>query len=424
VERPVWTQRDQIQAYQFLRRRLVSALVSADANHPVPPARRLAVGTGVGLAVTFLVAAVFGIIGLLAPARAAEWRQGGQVIIEKETGARYVLGADGLLHPMANYASARLLAGGDGQKTVVVPAKTLRDVPRGPALGIVGAPDSLPRLISEPWTSCSRGTPDRPDDTVPEPVVVIGHPVAGRTLGTGEGFVARLPSGERFLVTEGRRYRLADDRAVIALGYAGAESVPVAAGWLNTIPAGRDLTMITVAGAGRSGPVIAGRRTAVGQVLVARDEYFVVRADGLAVITETEARLISTTEPVQIPVGAVPGAPAGSEGGYPARHAEPIPVSRADSICATGEKIMLGASLPPSGVVVPGGAGALVTEDPSGTVYLVTDTGLRHPIAGEEAIKALGFGAARRQSVPAALLALVPAGPGLDPAGAAKPLNS
>ena len=31
----MWTERDQIQAYQFLRRRLVSALTVADANHPV-----------------------------------------------------------------------------------------------------------------------------------------------------------------------------------------------------------------------------------------------------------------------------------------------------------------------------------------------------------------------------------------------------
>jgi type VII secretion protein EccB len=420
----VWTQRDQIQAYQFLRRRLVSALVFADANHPVPPARRLAVGTGVGLAVAFLVAAVFGIIGLLAPARPAEWRQGGQVIVEKETGARYVLGSDGLLHPMANYASARLLAGGDGRKTVVVPSKTLRDVPRGPVLGIVGAPDSVPRIVSESWTSCSRATSDRPDDTVPDPVVLVGQSVTGRTLGAGQGFVARSPSGEQFLIAEGRRYRLPDDRAVIALGYAAAGSVPVAAGWLNTLPIGRDLKPITVEGAGDAGPVIAGRETTVGQVLVARDGYFVVRADGLAVITETEARLLSTEEPTSIPVEAVPGTPAASVDGYPTRLAKPVPVSRADSICASGGKVVLGATLPPAGVVVPGGAGALVREDPGGTVYLVTDTGLRHPIAGEEALKALGLGATRPQSVPSALLALVPAGPVLDKESAAKPVSS
>jgi type VII secretion protein EccB len=421
----VWTQRDQIQAYQFLRRRLVSALVSADANHPVPPAKRLAVGTGVGIAVVFLIAAVFGIIGVLTPARAAEWQQSGQVIIEKETGARYVLGADGALHPMVNYASARLLAGGDGDKTIVVPAKTLRDVPRGPALGIIGAPDSLPgtnRLATGAWTSCSRGTPDRPDDTVPDPVVLIGQSVDGRTLAAGEGFVARLSTGERFLVTQGRRYRLVDDRAVIALGYTSAGTTTVAAGWLNTLPAGKDLRVNTVPGAGSAGPVIAGRPTRVGQVLVSRDEYFLVRSDGLAVITETEARLASAVEPTQVPAEAIRGVRARGDGGFPNLRPEPISVSRAESVCATGEKIVLGADLPEAGVVVPGGAGALVTEEPGGTVYLVSDTGFRHPIPGDDAVKSLGLGGAKRQPVPSALLALVPAGPVLDPASAAKPV--
>ncbi|MBF9130775.1 type VII secretion protein EccB [Plantactinospora sp. S1510] len=44
----MWTQRDLIQAYQFLRRRLVSALASADADHPVSPSGRLLLGTALG----------------------------------------------------------------------------------------------------------------------------------------------------------------------------------------------------------------------------------------------------------------------------------------------------------------------------------------------------------------------------------------
>ncbi len=59
----MWTQRDQIQAYQFLRRRLVSALVKADADHPTPPSKRLILGTIIGVAAAVLITAVFGIIG-------------------------------------------------------------------------------------------------------------------------------------------------------------------------------------------------------------------------------------------------------------------------------------------------------------------------------------------------------------------------
>ena len=140
----VWTQRDQIQAYQFLRRRLISALVAADSNHPTSPSRRLVLGTILGIAGAVLITAAFGVIGLLNPSGAADWQQGGQVILEQETGARYVLGQDGLLHPVLNYASARLLAGGNGSNTVTVSANTLGSASRGAMLGIPGAPDSLP----------------------------------------------------------------------------------------------------------------------------------------------------------------------------------------------------------------------------------------------------------------------------------------
>ncbi len=36
----MWSRRDQLQAYQFLRRRLVSAVLVGDANHPESPSKR------------------------------------------------------------------------------------------------------------------------------------------------------------------------------------------------------------------------------------------------------------------------------------------------------------------------------------------------------------------------------------------------
>jgi hypothetical protein len=61
----MWTVRDQIQGYQFLRRRLISALLTGDANNPVPPSRRLMMSYGLGLAIVFLVVAGLGIFGLM-----------------------------------------------------------------------------------------------------------------------------------------------------------------------------------------------------------------------------------------------------------------------------------------------------------------------------------------------------------------------
>ncbi|MEV0051338.1 type VII secretion protein EccB [Saccharopolyspora shandongensis] len=452
----MWTQRDQIQAYRFLRRRLVSALVSADANHPVAPAKRVVLGTALGLAVALLVGAVFGVIGLLAPTRAEAWRQGGQVIIEKETGTRFVLGQDGLLHPAINYASARLLAGGDGGKTVTVSAKALTGAPRGAAVGIAGAPDSLPggdRLLTGSWTACTRVAPDRPSGEAPITTVLLGPSGAGAELRDGQALLARLPSGERFLVTGGHRYRLGGERAVVALGYAAAEEVPVAPAWLNTLPAGRDLATIAVPDAGKPGIRVGAETRPVGQVLVSEvGEYYLVRRDGLAVITETEANLLlgapenTAAYPGERPhrvevatadIGGVPRSPERQDG-YPDRRPEPVKPGRAPTVCATGERVTVGQALPLRGgekvvpvtaptadtaaeVYVPGGSGAVVAEEPApgvpaGAVYLITDAGMKYPIPGDEAISALGYGSRPTRGVPASVLALFPTGAVLDPA--------
>jgi type VII secretion protein EccB len=474
----VWTQRDQVQAYQFLRRRLVSALVCADANHPASPARRAVLGVALGVAVTLLASAVFGVIGLLRPNRPADWRRGGQVIVEKETGARFVLGQDDRLHPVLNFASARLLAGGDGARAAVVPAAALAGAPRGSTIGIPGAPDSLPeakRLLGGPWTACSRTSPDRPDELEPLSTVLLGRSPVGRRLTGSEALYVRLASGERFLVTGGHRHLLPDERSATVLGYAAAAALPVSRSWLNTVPTGRDLDTVAVPDSGESGPDVGGQPTKIGQVLISSgvdgaEEYYVVRADGLAVVTETEAILVlgapenaaaydyGDPRPIPVPAGDIAEARRLAPGpadpaGYPRRRPVPVQVEGGTAtVCATefglsGAGIVLGDRLPLDGgarvvpvaqpadtassrtaaeVFVPGGSGAVVAEEPapgapSGVLYVITDTGLRYPVGNDEAIRALGYGGAPRHRVPATVLALFPSGPTLATDAAARP---
>jgi type VII secretion protein EccB len=455
----VWTQRDQIQAYQFLRRRLVSALVSADANHPASPSKRLVLGVAIGAAVALLTTAVFGVIGLLSPSRAEEWRQGGQVIVEKETGARYVLGDDGALHPVLNYASARLLAGGDGAKTVSVPAKSLAGTPRGVAVGIPGAPDSLPqndKLLAGPWTRCSRISPDRPSGDAPISTVLLGQSRPGVTLRDGQGVLVRS-SGGLFVLAGGQRHRLVGAATPVALGYTAANAIPVAPAWLTTVAAGRDLQPISVQHAGKAGPAVGTVKTRVGQVLATGAEYYVVRDDGLAVVTETEALLVLGTpanasaypgdvpRPTRVAPADVAAAPQSDvvADGYPRRHPMPVVVERTATLCATGDRITVGAGSPGAGskpalpepaakaateVYVPGGGGAVVEEQPApgvsaGAVYVITDTGMKYPVTGDKTVAALGFGTAKRQGVPAAVLDLFPTGVTLNPDAARKPVS-
>lgn len=472
----MWTQRDQIQAYQFLRRRLVSALVTADANDPVSPSRRLILATAIGLGLGVLVAAVFGIIGLLNPSGGKDWKQGGSVIVEKETGARFVLGEDGMLHPVLNYASARLLAGGSGDKTVTVPAEGLRSVPRGATIGIPGAPDSLPptdSLVEATLLSCSRRSPDQPAAAEPVASVAVGVNAPGGRLEPGKAAVLSLRTGERFLLTAGHRFRLPDPASIAALGLDGAPTIPVSRAWLNTVPVGRDLGLVAVPGAGARGPKVGPTDTKVGMVLTVDNPggalgFYLVRNDGLASITQTEANLVvgnpanraalvgggpsvarvSAADVATAPRSPVAGSDTGTDqaarGGYPQR----IPTLASfagDSItlCAvgdgrTGSEIVVGDEVPlpadarvtpvpfrsddrvANEVYVPPGRGALVAEEPasgvsSGTIYLVTDSGSKFPIATADAISALGYGGIQPQGVSASLLALLPTGPTLDP---------
>src|SRR5262249_49934400 len=155
----------QLQAYQFLRRRLISALQRGDANHHQAPSRRLVICIFAGVGIMALFGAGFAIWGVLRPGNSRTWDRPGQVIIEKESGATYVIGADSLLHPVINYTSAMLLAGGHST-AVTVSARSLSGVARGQPLGIQGAPTSLPAadalMSSSEWTVCVYHPADRP----------------------------------------------------------------------------------------------------------------------------------------------------------------------------------------------------------------------------------------------------------------------
>jgi type VII secretion protein EccB len=464
----MWTQRDQLQAYQFLRRRLVSALVVGDANHPVSPSRRLVIGCIVGLAVTLLTVAGFGIYGVLRPGSSQDWRKPGQVVLDSASGANYVLGKDGRLYPMANQASARLFAG--SATTVSVSPKSLATAPRGATLGIAGAPDSLPAtMLGNRWTVCSQQPADRPTDTTPVTTALLGVAPSVRSLRTG--LVVSDPGGHRYLLANGHRYLLADDTIAVALSYDRVTPLPVSWSFVDVVPAGPDLGPLPVDGAGGQGPTLAGTPTRVGEVVQVAGQtgnLYLVESGGLAPIDALPARLVLATpqnaaaypdgNPTvkAVPAAAVAGAHRLDQA-YPDRPVDlppaASPAGPALAACLTlnGETGVVGAlwlsdhlPLRPGAkpvatgggagtsdrtadlVLVAPGTGLLAAEHQSGTAgagttYLVTDQGIRFPVAGGGALAALGYKAAQRKPVASALLALLPVGPALDPAAAARP---
>ena len=79
-------------------------------------------------------------------------------------------------------------------------------------------------------------------------------------------------------------------------------------------------------------------------------------------------------------------------------------------------------------VVIPAGRGALVREVPnpgvtSGTLFLLTEDGVRYPIDSADAARALGYGDVTATGLPPGFLELLPIGPTLSrtAAGQAQP---
>jgi type VII secretion protein EccB len=224
---PMPSRQDQLHAHQFTVQRVVAALVMRETDPAQSPMRRIAGATWVGAFVAVMALAGAAVYGLLVGGTSTDWRDPHVVIIEKESGARYVY-RDGLLHPVLNYASALLIVGSDGARTVPVSRRSLADAPRGAALGIPGAPDSLPakdRLLASPWQVCSRNATDATAAGRPQSVLRIG---AGSGTGRGLDDAALLVSiadGEQYLVWHSHRYRIRD-----------APTVMAAFGWDRQVP--------------------------------------------------------------------------------------------------------------------------------------------------------------------------------------------
>ncbi|MGF1663481.1 MAG: type VII secretion protein EccB [Kineosporiaceae bacterium] len=479
----MWSRRDQIQAYQFVRRRTVSAVLVGDANHAVSPTRRPTVALITGIVVLVLVVVGFALYGVLRPGGSTAWRTDGAIVQERESGARFVLSDDGALHPVPNYASARLLVG-DAGRLVRVSRTSLAGVGRGPALGIPGAPDALPpaaRLLSDPWTVCS----SRAVDAGPgEPAVlgiVVGPPSDTRRVVLGPGAAVVAETGpEVYVITDGRRFRVRSDEpdaVLLGLGLGQAPRVVVDRAWLATVPAGPDLGYLEITRRGEASPALPGVAARVGQVFALRtagstgEQFFVLLVDGLAPIATTQARLI-LADPRTVgvypegrvaaldlpPAALAAGQPSATDldpDQYPATAPEALTFTPGEDVVLCSRSQGFRAGLPaveltlsfavpaPSGVrplttavpggssaevYVPVGSGALVRSVSAegvtaGAVHLVTDEGRRYAVPDAESRAALGLEGVTPTEMPPQFVELLPAGPTLDRAAAGRALT-
>jgi type VII secretion protein EccB len=443
------TRRDLAESYQFLSRRVVAAVVTGELDPPQSALRRGVGAFVAGIMVAVLVGAGFGVVGLFTQTGGNSWQVDGAVVVEKETGASFIF-HNGVLYPALNYTSALLAAGKSPPTVFRESAAAIAGVAHGNRIGIPGAPDSLPAaraMLSGRWNLCAAG---------PVTTVLVGtdpaggSPVADRALLVTDGATTTL-------LWHGHRNLVADASTVVpALFGALGVAHRVGPAFLSGLPAGPDIAAIPVTDQGAASPVLPGRHN--GDIVYADTgsgrQYYLVLADGLAPITALQrdvqlsrAAVAQTRIDVAIAINAKAStqAPTASELAPPAATPTLASIGSADAICAaigdptTAAQVSVGDTVPAGGVVtdpatggsadrvlVPPGHAAIVQTlvSPSaadGPYSLVTDIGVRYPVASPQILGVLGYTPREAVRLPATLVGRLPTGPTLDSTLAAVP---
>ncbi|MFB9908541.1 type VII secretion protein EccB [Allokutzneria oryzae] len=461
------TRRDQLQAYQFMMQRVISAVMLRETDPEQTPLRRGVGSVFAGVMIAVLIAAGYGIYGIFTGIGGTSWKQPGAVIIERDTGATFLYQGSSL-QPTLNYTSARLLSAGHAGPFRVSGAD-LAGMPRGGAtVGIPGAPMSLPaasEAITKPWTMCSVLGDNGVGGLAPTTTLMVGAEVPGSTPLGERGLLVRDESDKSVhLVWRDHRYRItgsSPDQLLRSVFGVQTAIEPVGTAWLNGLPAGQDIGPISVDNQGQSSTVLSGRK--IGDIVfhpVGNGvQNYLVRGDGLAPITDFQVRVLRgqySVQPVEISAAAANAAPTSNAlapaAGEAAQPAQPptlaqvgdggrAPVCSKATDAKTAAVVSLGGSatalatslvtraqttggtkladrvlVPPGGVVVVRAMGSDKAE--AGALNIVTDLGMRYPVPSVEVLVKLGYTPDKAVSMPAALVQRIPAGPTLDPAAA------
>ncbi|GAA4940549.1 type VII secretion protein EccB [Nonomuraea thailandensis] len=463
------TRKDLYQAHKLMQQRLGMALLQAEPDVPESPMRRHNVAMFCGIIVALLVTAAFGIWGLIKPGAATNLEAAGQLLVEEETGAKYVYSQEQKrLLPVANYVSALLLLDSTNFEVRNVTAASLAKYPRGPLVGIAGAPDSLPpreKLIKGPWSVCVTEAPDATGTAVPYVTLVGGDAVGGTPIGTGALVVTN--GQENWVVWNDQRMKTGD--AGVRVLNARPKRVPST--WINAVPVGPDFKAPGIPGIGKKTRGPDGRTAAIGRVYTVKgvggapDRWYVLLADGLATVNVTQATLLleepglkrayggKAAMPLELDAATANSASSGrtlTVGGMPTSLPRPVAASSSPlcSVYADTQngsakaRVTVGGTLvipAPSvrgdqehfdQVLMPAGSavlGGLLPGDGQKasvqTYFLISDQGRRYQLQSGEQINKLGYGAEDVAPIPGNLVHLLPEGPALDPQVARSPLQ-
>ncbi|WP_189034909.1 type VII secretion protein EccB [Nocardia rhizosphaerihabitans] len=447
------TTRAQVNGYRFLLQRYTHAMVRRDVRMLHDPMRIQFRSMITGIVLAVLVVAGCAILSFLRP----QGQVGdAKIVMGSGSGALYAV-VDGRLHPVLNLASARLITGSGESPTSVKDAK-LSSMPRGPLLGIPGAPSALPGSADSgrsDWTLCEEAGAGLHSTVLAGPARLGPRT---RVAGRDEAVLAAR-DGIPYLVYGGKHARvdMGNEAIVSALPQLRAiRPRPIGAGLLNATVAVPDLAVPEIPKVGLPS-AIRGGEIAIGTVIRVHDvggqSSYVVLADGLQRISAFTAQVLRTSNSLghtSIPLfspDAIRGIPIVDT--LPVQHfpADDLTIVSTETdpiVCAAwtrgnGEQaarlqVLLGSALPmaagtaPMPLVASQGAGAAYLPASTGefiqatgiepdstrrdALFYVTDTGVRFGIPDLATAAVLGL--AQPKPAPWQIVSQLPGGPMLD----------
>jgi type VII secretion protein EccB len=300
VYRRGFVTRHQVTGWRFVMRRIASGVALHDTRMLVDPLRTQtrAVLMGVLLVITALVGCF--VFSLIRPGGSAA---NNPVLADRSTAALYVRVGD-QLHPVLNLASARLIVGRPVNPTTVKSTE-LDKFPRGNLIGIPGAPERMVQSTAKDanWTVCDSNSGPASGVTV-----IAGTPdstgARAAALSAGRAVLVRNATSS-WLLWDGRRSRidLADHAVTGALGLGSDIPAPrpIAVGLFNAIPEAPPLSAPAIPGAGSPPRFALPLPTPVGAVVEAHaldtasgngSLYYAVLPDGLQPISPVLAAIL------------------------------------------------------------------------------------------------------------------------------------
>lgn len=431
------SKKDLIEAQSFSRRRLLTAFTSGAVGtaelEPAKPLRAVVAG----LAITALVVVGGLFYSLLSPGLPSGW-ENNHLIITKDTGARYV-SSEGVLYPVLNAASARLVVPAENQDKkfiITTTSKRIADIPVGQPIGILGAPDQLPladRLVPTGWSACI--TEDR---TVQVSISSSSASEVSKraALVTSDREDEYVIFGQyRYLVNKENR-----DAVLRAVGLSGLDAQRVDDRWLNLFLKGDELKPLIIRD---SGDQISGSDLQIGQILHITgdpdDVLWVIMSDGtvsslsplayqLLILRVGQNSEVTEVKPTDISSLGNATEPAGGDH-WPQSRMDPLTgaslcaVSGVEGVVPTTELAEISAEdLKAQGtasVTVDAGRGAVVRAGGHGpqnsaVYYIIDATGTAFPISSAEAVQRLGYVDENVSQIHAGWIALLPVGPPLS----------